>query len=157
MAKTGITLMRRRGKWSWLWKSKFSTLNILRIRELFLFHHMRITIRLNLNPANLEWKINAQTRLITYGSCWCRRLLRQIPWPDFKVNWTLLGLTHYTRLKTVISLIESYTQGWALLTLGSEAEVHQFGIEFVLHWSTRSEIFCKIPERLVALGREELK
>lgn len=47
---------------------------------------------------------------------------------DFKLSWTLLGLTHYTRLKTMFSLIECYSQGWALFTLGSDAGVHQFGI-----------------------------
>lgn len=124
MVKTGIILTKR-WKWSWLWKSEFSSTEHW---TLFLFCHMRISIRLNLKPENLEWETNAQTHLITYGSCCCRRLLRQIPWLDFKVSWALLGLTHYTRLKPVISLIESYTQGWALLPLGSEAGMHHFGI-----------------------------
>lgn len=68
---------------------------------LFVFYHTRISIRLNLKPANLEWKINAQTHLTTYGSCCCRRLLGQTAWSDFKVSWTLLGLTHYTGLKAM--------------------------------------------------------
>jgi len=52
------------------------------------------------------------TCLITYGTCCGRWLLRQIPWLDFKVNWTLFGLPHYRRLKTVISVNESCTLGW---------------------------------------------
>lgn len=68
------------------------------------------------------------TCLVTYGSFCCRRLPRQIPWLDFKVNWTLLGLPHYTRLKTAISVIESYTPGWTRITQRSDAEVHPFAI-----------------------------
>lgn len=71
-----------------------------------------------------------ETCLVTYGSCCCRRLRRQIPWLDFKVNWTLLGLSHYTGLKTAIRMIESYTPGWKFIIQRSDAqkEVHWFGV-----------------------------
>lgn len=72
------------------------------------------------------------TCLITYGSCCCRRLLRQIPWLDFKVNWTLLGLPHYTRLRTAISVIEPYTLAGHWSREGAMQKQKRIGLGFSL-------------------------
>lgn len=53
-----------------------------------------------------------------------------MPWFDFKVNWTVLELPHCIRLKTMISVIESYMLGWTLGPGRSDAEAHH--LEFSL-------------------------
>lgn len=126
----------------------------------FLFISSHETIQqVKLKSSKLRMKSKCpDTCLITYGSCRCQRLLRQILCLDFRVNWMFAGLFHYTRLKTAIGVIESYTPLRTLMTRrsGAEAESHQFGAEFVLLWRTRSRIFCRISERVMASGRQKL-
>lgn len=125
----------------------------------FLFISSHETIQVKLKSSKLRMKSKCpDTCLITCGSCCCQRLLRQILCLKFRVNWMFLGLFHYTRLKTAIGVIESYTPLWTLMTRrsGAEAKSHRFGAEFVLLWRIRSRIFCHIWERVMGLGRKKL-
>lgn len=80
-----------------------------------LSHENKHQVKLKSSKLRMKSKC-PDTCLITYGSCCYRRLLRQILWLEFEGNWTLFGLPYYKRLKTVTSVIESYTQGWMLIS-----------------------------------------